>query len=100
MERGRGHVPLGPGEHGPFRRLALHPSLPPAAHPPRLPLPPAQVLHVHPSSVLFTRQPSTGWVVYHEVMQTTKSFIRDLTVVEKDWFTELACVPVSSPSSP
>lgn len=55
---------------------------------------------MHPSSVLFTRQPSTGWVVYHEVMQTTKSFIRDLTVVEKDWFTELACVPVSSPSSP
>jgi len=43
--------------------------------------------------VLFTRQPSTGWVVYHEVMQTTKNFIRDLTVVEKDWFTELACVP-------
>jgi hypothetical protein len=43
--------------------------------------------------VLFTRQPSTGWVVYHEVMQTTKNFIRDLTVVEKDWFTELAWVP-------
>ncbi|KAL7414009.1 P-loop containing nucleoside triphosphate hydrolase protein [Mrakia frigida] len=48
------------------------------------------VLHVHPSSVLFTRKPSTGWVIYHEVVQTTKSFMRDLTVVEKDWLGELA----------
>lgn len=52
-----------------------------------------QVLHVHPTSVLFTRQPSTGWVIYHEVLQTTKTFIRDLTVIERDWLTELACVP-------
>lgn len=49
-----------------------------------------QILHVHPSSVMFTRQPSTGWVIFHEVVETTKSFMRDLTVVEEDWLVELA----------
>ncbi|KAL7422216.1 hypothetical protein Q5752_002862 [Cryptotrichosporon argae] len=48
------------------------------------------VLHVHPSSVMFTRQPSTGWVIFHEVVETTKSFMRDLTVVDEDWLVELA----------
>lgn len=49
-----------------------------------------QTLYVHPSSVMFTRQPSTGWVIYHEVIETTKSFMRDLTVIEEDWLVELA----------
>lgn len=48
------------------------------------------LLHIHPSSVLFTRNPSTGWVIYHEVIETTKSFIRDLTVIEQDWLVDLA----------
>ncbi|WVO12762.1 hypothetical protein L204_100370 [Cryptococcus depauperatus] len=48
------------------------------------------ILHVHPSSVMFTRQPSTGWVIYHEVIETTKSFMRDLTVIDEDWLVELA----------
>lgn len=49
-------------------------------------------LHVHLSSVMFTRQPATGWVIYHEVVETTKSFMRDLTVIEEDWLVELAWV--------
>lgn len=40
------------------------------------------VLHAHPSSVLFTRNPPTGYVVFHEVVETTKRFIRDITVIE------------------
>ncbi|EIW69555.1 ATP-dependent RNA helicase DDX35 [Tremella mesenterica] len=48
------------------------------------------ILHVHPNSVMFTRQPSTGWVIYHEVVETTKRFMRDLTVVEEEWLVELA----------
>ncbi|KAK4689933.1 ATP-dependent RNA helicase DDX35, partial [Tremellales sp. Uapishka_1] len=48
------------------------------------------ILHVHPSSVMFTRQPSTGWVIYHEVVETTKSFMRDITVVDEEWLVELA----------
>ncbi|PWN96748.1 P-loop containing nucleoside triphosphate hydrolase protein [Tilletiopsis washingtonensis] len=48
------------------------------------------VLHVHPSSVLFSRVPPTKYVVFHEVVETSKRFMRDLTVVEEDWLTELA----------
>ncbi len=49
-----------------------------------------QVLNVHPSSVMFTRRASTGWVIFHEVIETTKSFMRDITVIEQDWLVELA----------
>ncbi|KAK0569682.1 hypothetical protein OC861_000642 [Tilletia horrida] len=48
------------------------------------------VLHVHPSSVLFNRVPSTKWVIFHEVIETTKRFMRDVTVIEEDWLPELA----------
>lgn len=41
------------------------------------------LLHVHPSSVLFNREPKGRWVVYGEVVQTTKSFMRDVTVIER-----------------
>jgi ATP-dependent RNA helicase DDX35 len=42
-----------------------------------------KTLHVHPSSVLFTRMPATGFVVFHEVIETSKSFMRDLTVIDQ-----------------
>ncbi|EPQ32387.1 uncharacterized protein PFL1_00583 [Pseudozyma flocculosa PF-1] len=48
------------------------------------------VLHVHPSSVLFNRSPSTKFVIYHEVVETSKRFMRDLTAIEQDWLAELA----------
>lgn len=31
-----------------------------------------QVLHVHPNSTLFTRKPSSGWVIYHDIEETKK----------------------------
>ncbi|KAG6331455.1 hypothetical protein ID866_7633 [Astraeus odoratus] len=31
------------------------------------------VLHVHPNSVLFTRKPRSGWVVFHEMEETKKN---------------------------
>ncbi|GES86963.1 probable ATP-dependent RNA helicase DHX35 [Rhizophagus clarus] len=45
-------------------------------------------LHVHPSSVLFTR--NAPWVIFHEVVSTTKSYMRELTVIDPAWLTELA----------
>lgn len=51
-----------------------------------------QLLHVHPSSVMFTRTASTGWVIYHEVIETSKSFMRDVTVIDEEWLVELAYV--------
>ncbi|KIY51151.1 pre-mRNA splicing factor [Fistulina hepatica ATCC 64428] len=44
-----------------------------------------EVLHVHPTSVLFTRKPRSGWVVFHEMEETTKTQIRVLTEIEADW---------------
>ncbi|OZJ04713.1 hypothetical protein BZG36_01812 [Bifiguratus adelaidae] len=46
------------------------------------------ILHTHPSSVLFTRNPQC--VIFHEVVETTKNFMRDLTVVEPAWLAEEA----------
>ncbi|KAH7921481.1 DUF1605-domain-containing protein [Leucogyrophana mollusca] len=44
-----------------------------------------KILHVHPTSVLFTRKPRSGWVVFHELEETKKTQIRILTEIEPDW---------------
>lgn len=46
------------------------------------------LLNIHPESVLFNRNPQ--WVVFHEVVETNQAYMRDLTVIEPDWLTELA----------
>ncbi|GJN88407.1 hypothetical protein Rhopal_001373-T1 [Rhodotorula paludigena] len=48
------------------------------------------ILHAHPSSVLFSRTPSKPFVIFHEVIETTKGFMREITVIEQDWLVELA----------
>ncbi|EKM82923.1 hypothetical protein AGABI1DRAFT_118329 [Agaricus bisporus var. burnettii JB137-S8] len=47
-----------------------------------------RVLNVHPTSVLFTRKPRSGWVVFHEMEETKKTQIRILTEIEPDWLLE------------
>ncbi|KAK1761328.1 P-loop containing nucleoside triphosphate hydrolase protein [Echria macrotheca] len=47
------------------------------------------VLHAHPSSIMFNRK--ADWVIFHEVMETgDKTFIRDITKIEKSWLLEYA----------
>ncbi|KAK4236164.1 P-loop containing nucleoside triphosphate hydrolase protein [Achaetomium macrosporum] len=47
------------------------------------------VLHAHPSSIMFNRK--ADWVIFHEVMETgSKTFIRDITRIKKDWLLEYA----------
>ncbi|KAL2071533.1 hypothetical protein VTL71DRAFT_12768 [Oculimacula yallundae] len=47
------------------------------------------ILHAHPSSLMFNRK--ADWVIFHEVMETgTKTFIRDVTKIEKGWLVEYA----------
>lgn len=47
------------------------------------------VLHAHPSSIMFNRK--ADWVIFHEVMETgDKTYIRDITKVEKNWLLEYA----------
>lgn len=50
-----------------------------------LKLPNLKTLHVHPSSIMFTRTPSTGYVIFHDIVETTKTFMRDITVIDSDW---------------
>jgi len=47
-----------------------------------------QELHLHPGSVLFKFPPP--WVVYNEVVQTTKLFMKDVTAIEPKWLVESA----------
>ncbi|KAF9021693.1 P-loop containing nucleoside triphosphate hydrolase protein [Hymenopellis radicata] len=47
-----------------------------------------KILATHPTSVLFTRKPRSGWVVFHEMEETKKTQIRILTEIEPDWLVE------------
>ncbi|KAG2183343.1 hypothetical protein INT43_006348 [Umbelopsis isabellina] len=46
------------------------------------------LLNIHPSSVLFSR--NAKYVVFHEVVETNQAYMRDVTVIEPEWLTELA----------
>ncbi|CAN6452534.1 unnamed protein product [Victoria cruziana] len=47
-----------------------------------------QPVYIHPSSALFQRQPD--WVLYNELVMTTKEYMREVTVVDPKWLVELA----------
>lgn len=48
----------------------------------------SQVVYIHPSSALFNRQPE--WVIYHELVQTTKEYMREVTSCDPKWLVEFA----------
>jgi ATP-dependent RNA helicase DHX8/PRP22 len=48
----------------------------------------ANVVYIHPSSALFNRQPE--WVVYHEIVMTTKEYMREATTIDPKWLVEFA----------
>jgi HrpA-like RNA helicase len=50
----------------------------------------SEVVKVHPSSSLFMRNPPPKWVVYNELVFTSKHYIRSVLVIEKEWLVELA----------
>ncbi|KAI8898230.1 P-loop containing nucleoside triphosphate hydrolase protein [Globomyces pollinis-pini] len=45
-------------------------------------------VYVHPSSALFNKQPE--WVLYHELVMTTKEYMREVITIEPKWLTEVA----------
>lgn len=47
-----------------------------------------QQVYMHPSSALYTRNPD--WIVYHELVMTTKEYLRDCCTVEPHWLIQLA----------
>ncbi|XP_019857665.1 PREDICTED: ATP-dependent RNA helicase DHX8-like [Amphimedon queenslandica] len=47
-----------------------------------------QTVYIHPSSALFNRQPD--WVIYHELILTTKEYMRETTAIDPKWLVEFA----------
>ncbi|XP_052729023.1 probable pre-mRNA-splicing factor ATP-dependent RNA helicase DEAH5 [Vigna angularis] len=47
-----------------------------------------QSVYIHPSSALFHRQPD--WIIYHELVMTTKEYMREVTAIDPKWLVELA----------
>ena len=67
--------------------LRTHPRLPAPTAPyaPALAFwpPPAQTVHIHPSSGLSESLPR--WVVYHELVLTTKEYMRVVSEIKPEW---------------
>ena len=42
-----------------------------------------QPVYLHPSSALFNKNPE--WVVYHELVMTTKEYMRNVMIVDAKW---------------
>lgn len=47
-----------------------------------------QTVMIHPNSSLFEELPR--WVLYHELVFTTKEFMRQVTEIESKWLLEVA----------
>lgn len=47
-----------------------------------------KTMSLHPSSVVFKYPPA--WIIYHEVVHTTKPFCRDISMIDPLWLTEIA----------
>jgi ATP-dependent RNA helicase DHX40 len=47
------------------------------------------VLHIHPSSALFGLEDSLDWIVFHEVVWTTRIYARTVCPVRYEWLKEL-----------
>jgi pre-mRNA-splicing factor ATP-dependent RNA helicase DHX16 len=43
---------------------------------------------IHPSSLLFKESPE--WVVYHELVFTSKEYMRTVCEVKQEWLVEIA----------
>lgn len=49
-----------------------------------------QSVHVHPSSVLFKVKPPAKFLLYYELMMTSKEFMRNVMPIQEKWLYELA----------
>ena len=46
------------------------------------------IIFIHPSSALFNKTPE--WVVYHELVMTSKEYMREITVINPKWLVDVA----------
>jgi len=47
-----------------------------------------QQVYIHPSSALFNKAPE--WVIYHELVLTSKEYMREVCVIEPKWLVDVA----------
>src|SRR5262249_25567989 len=47
-----------------------------------------QPVYIHPSSSLFNRQPD--WLIYHQLVLTSKEYLRECLAIDPKWLIELA----------
>lgn len=47
-----------------------------------------QTVHIHPSSTLFNKNPE--YVVYHELVLTSKEYMRNVVVIDQKWLVDVA----------
>lgn len=47
-----------------------------------------QNVHIHPNSIMHNR--ASEWIIFHEVVQTTKIFLREVSAIEPQWLSEIA----------
>jgi len=47
-----------------------------------------QQVFIHPSSSLFGK--GSQWVIYHELVQTTKEYMREVCAIDPKWLVEVA----------
>jgi ATP-dependent RNA helicase DHX8/PRP22 len=47
-----------------------------------------QQAFIHPSSVLYQKSPE--YIIYHELVQTTREYLRDVCVIDPEWLPEVA----------
>jgi pre-mRNA-splicing factor ATP-dependent RNA helicase DHX16 len=56
-----------------------------------------QTVHLHPSSSLFGVEPHPRWVIYHELVLTSKEFMRQIIEIDPGWLLEVSircmCLP-------
>ncbi|KAF0682717.1 Aste57867_25168 [Aphanomyces stellatus] len=53
-------------------------------------LPKKEEVKVHPSSVMFMRNPPPRYVVFNELVLTSKHYIRNVIPIEKEWLVDAA----------
>lgn len=47
-----------------------------------------QVVYIHPSSAIYQKQPE--WLIYHELLFTTKEYMREVCAIDPKWLVEYA----------
>lgn len=47
-----------------------------------------QIVYIHPSSAIYQKQPE--WLVYHELVLTTKEYMREVCAIDAKWLVEFA----------